>query len=157
VRLLETDDLSDALAGLAFLRALPEVDPRRVAVAGHSSGGSLVLLLTERDSTVRAAVDFAGAARNWAATPPLRERPLAAARRATVPIFIIHAANDASLAPAEALAAEMVRRGRPHQVRIYPPVGQTTDEGHRFVYNSVPTWERDVFAFLDDHMRIVPR
>jgi len=153
VKLLETDHLADGLAALAFLRALPEVDSRRVAAAGHSGGGSLALLLAERDSALRAAVDFAGAARNWERSPWLRERLLAAARQGTAPVLIVHAANDVSLAPAAALAAEMARRGRQHRVRIYPAFGRTSDEGHRFVYLSATTWEDDVFAFLDEHMR----
>jgi dienelactone hydrolase len=153
VQLLETDELSDALAGLAFLRALPEVDPRRVAVAGHSFGGSLTLLVAERDTMLRAVVDFAGAAYSWGRSPQLRARLLAAVRRIAAPVFVIHAANDYSVAPAEVLAAEMARLGKPHRVKIYPPFGRTADEGHSFVYLSVATWEPDVFAFLDESMR----
>src|SRR4030095_10909649 len=40
LQLLETEELNEALAGLAFLRALPEVDPHRMTVAGHSFGGA---------------------------------------------------------------------------------------------------------------------
>jgi carboxymethylenebutenolidase len=153
VRLLERDELSDALAGLAFLRALPEVDSRRVAVAGHSFGGSLTLLLAERDSTLAAAVDFAGAAASWEPSPELRARLLTAVGATTVPIFFIHAANDYSLAPGKALAAEMARLGKPHRIKIFPPFGTTASQGHNLVDLSPVTWERDVFAFLDEHMR----
>jgi hypothetical protein len=38
-------------------------------------------------------------------------------------------------------------------LKIYPPVGHGPAEGHDFVYRAVPTWERDVFTFLDEHMR----
>ncbi len=153
LQLLETDQLSDALAGLAFLRAVPEVDTRRVAVAGHSFGGSLTLLAAERDTTLRAAVVFGAAAPSWERSPQLRARLLAAVGRTTAPVFFIYAANDYSVAPAEALSAEMARLGKLHRVKIYPPVGQTADEGHDFVYRDVATWESDVFAFLDERMR----
>jgi carboxymethylenebutenolidase len=153
VRLLERDELSDALAGLAFLRALPEVDSQRVAVAGHSFGGSLTLLLAERDSTLAAAVDFAGAAASWEPSPELRARLLTAVGATTVPIFFIHAANDYSLAPGKALAAEMARLDKPHRIKIFPPFGTTASQGHNLVDLSPVTWERDVFAFLDEHMR----
>jgi carboxymethylenebutenolidase len=153
VRLLERDELTDALAGLAFLRALPEVDSQRVAVAGHSFGGSLTLLLAERDSTLAAAVDFAGAAASWEPSPELRARLLTAVGATTVPIFFIHAANDYSLAPGKALAAEMARLGKPHRIKIFPPFGTTASQGHNLVDLSPVTWERDVFAFLDEHMR----
>ncbi len=153
LRLLETDEMSDALAGLAFLRALPGVDPRRIAVAGHSFGGSLTLLVAERDSTVRAAIDFASAATSWKGSPPLRARLLAAVGHTTVPVFFIQAANDHSVAPARVLGAEMERLGKPHRVKIYPAVGRTPADGHSFVYLAVATWERDVFAFLDERTR----
>ncbi len=152
VQLLETDEMSDALAGLTFLRTLPEVDPRRVAVAGHSFGGSLTLLVAERDSSLRAAVVFAGAGYSWERSPPLRARLLDAVGRTAVPVCLIHAANDYSVAPGKALGAEMARLGKPHRVKIYPPIGRTPDIGHDFVHLAVPTWEPDVFAFLDEHL-----
>ena len=74
VQLLESDHLEDALAGLAFLRTAANVDPRRVAVVGHSFGGSLSLLVAERDSSLRAVVSFAGAAGSWEGSPDLRAR-----------------------------------------------------------------------------------
>jgi dienelactone hydrolase len=153
VHLLETDELSDALAGLTFLRALPEVDSRHVAVAGHSFGGSLTILLAERDSTLSAAVDFAGATISWEPSPQLRARLLTAVSTTTVPIFFIHATNDYSIAPGKALAAQMARLGKPHRIKIYPSFGKSASDGHNLVDLSVGTWERDVFAFLNDHVR----
>jgi dipeptidyl aminopeptidase/acylaminoacyl peptidase len=151
--LLERDELNDALAGLAFLRALPEVDVRRVAVAGHSFGGSLSLFVAERDPLVRAVIDFAGAANSWALSPRLRARLLAAVGLAKAPVFFIHAANDYSVSPAKVLGDEMARLGKPHRIKIYPSVGRTAEEGHSFVYTGVATWEQDVFAFLDEHIQ----
>jgi carboxymethylenebutenolidase len=74
LHLLETDEMSDALAGLAFLRARSDVKPGRLAVVGVSFGGSLTVLMAERDSTLRAAVAFATAAYSWDRSPPLRAR-----------------------------------------------------------------------------------
>ena len=153
LELLETVELDDALAGLAFLRALPEVDARRVAVVGHSFGGSLTLLLAERDSTLRAAVLFSASAVSWRLSPPLRARLLHAVAHTAVPVFLLFALNDYSIAPAEALAAEMARLGKSHQLKIYGPVGQSAQEGHGFVHLRVATWEPDVFAFLDSRLR----
>lgn len=149
MRLLEGDDLGDVLAGLAFLRAMPEVDPRRVSVAGHSFGGSLALLVAERDSGLRAVIDFAGAAYSWPRSAQLRERLIAAVGKTAAPVFIIHAANDYCVTPAKVLAAEMSRLGKPHRVKIYPPFGRSAEEGHDFVYHGAATWEPDVFAFLN--------
>jgi carboxymethylenebutenolidase len=153
LQLLETEEVNEATAGLAFLRALPEVDPRRIAVAGHSFGGSLTLLLAAHDTALRAVVSFSGSAYSWALSPGLRARLLAAVGRTRAPVFFIHAANDYSIAPGEALAAEMQRLGRPHRLKIYPAVGGTAKEGHSFVFRGVGTWEPDVFAFLDEYLR----
>jgi carboxymethylenebutenolidase len=152
LQLLETDELNEAIAGLAFLRALPEVDSRRATVAGRSFGGSLALFLAARDTTLRAVVDFSGSAYSWRLSPELRSRLLAAVGRTTAPVFFIHAANDYSVAPGKALAAEMQRLGKPHRLKIYPTVGRTAKEGHGFVFGGVATWEPDVFAFLDEHL-----
>lgn len=150
---LQEVELSDVVAGLAFLRGHPDVDGRRVAIAGHSFGGQLTLLLTERDRSVRAAVVFGAAAASWEPSPKLRARLLAAVGGTDAPVFFIHAANDFSVAPGTALAAEMKRLGKVHRVKIYPSVGQTPREGHDFVHRGLSTWEPDVFAFLDDRMR----
>ena len=74
-------------------------------------------------------------------------------RRTSVPILFIHAANDYSTAPGEALAAEMQQLGKMHVLKIYAAVGRSAREGHNMVYGTVTTWESDVFAFLDAHVR----
>jgi len=92
--LATTDHLDDVMAGLSFLKAAPAIDAKRIAIAGHSFGGQLTLLATERDNTLRAAVAFAAAANSWEQSSELRERLLTTVNTATVPIMLIHAAND---------------------------------------------------------------
>ena len=55
-------EADDALAALDHLRALPHVDPARVYVVGHSSGGTIALLLAQLagPEKVRAAFSFGG-------------------------------------------------------------------------------------------------
>jgi dienelactone hydrolase len=156
LQLLETDQLGDAGASLAFLRSLPEVDSHRIAVVGHSFGGSLTLLLAERDRAVRAMVVFGGAAASWPRSAPLRARLLAAVNGISVSTLLVYAANDYSLAAAHALDAEMSRLAKPHELRIYPASGGTAAKGHNLVFRAPATWEHDVFAFLDEHVRPGP-
>ena len=151
--LLTTDHLDDVRAGLAFLKRVEGVDAGRIAVAGHSFGGQLALLAAERDTSVRAAVTFAAAAQAWDGSLELRERLLAAVRNIQAPIFLTHAANDFSIAPGQVLAAELTRTKRPHELKIYPAVGDTPAAGHQAVYSDIKTWEADVFRFLDEHLR----
>ena len=153
MKLLEGREMTDALAGLAFLRGLTDVDPRRIAVAGHSFGGSLTVLMTEREPALRAAVIFSAAGYSWDRSPELRERLMAAVGRTSVPLFFLHAENDFSTNSGRALAAELTRLGKPNRLKIYPPVGKTPEEGHDFPLNSIPAWESDVFEFLDEFVR----
>ena len=94
LKLLEGREMDDARAALAFER--PDVDPHRMAIIGHSFGGSLSVLMTEREPTLRAAVVFSLAGYSWDRSPELRVRLLEAARRTSVPLLFIHAENDYS-------------------------------------------------------------
>ncbi len=123
--LLTTDQLDDVSAALSFLKTVPGIDAKRIAVAGHSFGGQLTLLVAERDSAVRAAVTFGAAANSWQGSPELRERLLEAVRRTSAPIMLIHASNDYDTAAGRALAAELERLHKPHLLKI-------TDLAHAF-------------------------
>jgi fermentation-respiration switch protein FrsA (DUF1100 family) len=54
------DFTEDAQAGLAYLRARPEVDPRRTGVMGHSEGALVAALVGSRDPQVAFVVLLAG-------------------------------------------------------------------------------------------------
>jgi dienelactone hydrolase len=151
--LATTDHLDDVMAALAFLKATPTVDAKRIASVGHSFGGQLTLLAAEHDNSVRAAVTFAAAAGSWERSLELRERLRAAVEKTTAPIMLIQAANDYSTAPGYALANELKRLHKPYLLKIYPRVGQTSEDGHNSLYLAIPEWEHDVFKFLDEHVK----
>ena len=153
LRLLESRDMDDALSGLKFLRALPYVDARNIALVGHSFGGSLTVLLAEREPNLRAVVVFSGAGYSFDRSPALRGRLLTAIDRIAAPVFFIHAQNDYSLSSGKVLDARREHLGKPHRLKIYPPIGQTVDDGHDFLHLGVKIWEPEVFAFLDENMR----
>lgn len=153
LRLLENRELSDAAAALALLRGLPGVDARKVAIVAHSFGGSLAILQAEREPDLRAVVIFSGAGYSWDRSPELRARLLTAVEHVRAPVFFIHAANDYSLNPGKALDARLEQFGKPHRLKIYPPIGRTPEDGHSFPLLGVSIWEPDVFAFLDEYMR----
>jgi dienelactone hydrolase len=145
------DEIGDGLAGLASLRSQLEVDKHRIAVVGHSFGGSLSLLLAERDSTIRAVVVFSAAGYSWDRSPPLRARLMSAVDHMAAAAFFLNATNDYSLGAARALSAELARLGKPSRFKVYPPCGLTAEDGHQFVHLQISTWEPDVFAYLDEH------
>ena len=153
LRLLENRELSDAAAALAFLRGLPEVDARNVAIVAHSFGGSLTIIQAEKEPSLRAVVIFSGAGYSWDRSPELRARLLTAVTHIQAPVFFIHAANDYSVNLGQALDSRLEQLGKPHSLKIYPPIGRTPDDGHNFPLSGVSIWEPDVFAFLDKQMR----
>jgi carboxymethylenebutenolidase len=150
--LMTTDHLDDVLAGLKFLKNLPSIDSHRIAIAGHSFGGQLTLLVAERDTSVQAAVTFGAAATSWKNSSEVRERLLAAVRKTNSPIMLVHAANDYTTSPGKIMAEELEKLGKPYLLKIYPPAGKTPDDGHNFVYADVDRWENDVFKFLDQQL-----
>lgn len=151
--LLTTEQIDDVMAALTFLKTLPGIDSHRIAIAGHSFGGSLTLLAAERDTSIRAAVTFAGAAISWERSPELRDRLFAAIRKTNSAIMLIHAENDFSTAPARDMAQELERLHKPHLLKIYPAVGLTSEDGHGMLYEDIPAWEDDVFKFLDQYLK----
>jgi carboxymethylenebutenolidase len=150
VRLLETDHLNDQLAALAWLRKQGFVQPDRIAVAGNSFGGIETVLGAERGNYC-AAIDSAGGAQSWAQAPELQSLMTRAVRNAKAPIFFFQAANDYDLSPSKTLSAVMKDASRAYEVKIYPPYGNSPQEGHTFGYFGSAVWADDVFRFLDQH------
>jgi dienelactone hydrolase len=74
VQLLETEQLDDQLAGLAYLKQLPFVDRDRIVVAGCSYGGIQTLFGAERNVGYKAAISISPAALSWDGNPFLQER-----------------------------------------------------------------------------------
>lgn len=153
MQLLDNREMGDALAALKFLRSLPYVDAKDVGLVGHSFGGSLTLLMAEREPNLRAVVLFSASGYSFDRSPELRARLLAAVDKIAAPVFFIHAENDFSLSSGKVLDARREQTGKPHRLKIYPPIGKTVDDGHDFLHLGKNIWEPDVFAFLDENMR----
>lgn|SRR5262245_8047880 len=147
---LHERQLSDTIAALDWLSRQPFVDAERVAMSGVSYGGIQTLLAAEADAGARAYVPFAPAAMAWDTNPELRERLLAAVRRASEPVFMLQAENDYSLGPTEVLGDELRSKGKPNDARVYPPFGRTPEDGHGFALGGIDVWGGDVRAFLDE-------
>jgi dienelactone hydrolase len=151
--LLKTEQLDDVMAALAFLETAPGIDPKRIAMIGHSFGGQLTLLAAERDKGVRAVVTFGAAANSWQTSPDLRVLLLTAVGNTSAPVMLIHAANDYDTAAGVALSSQCHNAHNLCVLKIYPAVGKSSDDGHNAAYQAIPLWEPDVFNFLDAHVK----
>jgi dipeptidyl aminopeptidase/acylaminoacyl peptidase len=150
VRLLETDHLSDQLAAREWLRKQEFVKPDAIAVAGNSFGGIETVLGAERGNYC-AAVDSAGGAQSWAQAPELQQIMTRAVRNSKAPIFFFQAENDYDLSPSKTLSSAMKDAGRAYELKIYPPWGNSVQDGHTFGYFGATVWANDVFRFLNQH------
>ncbi|PYT81642.1 MAG: hypothetical protein DMG40_08815 [Acidobacteria bacterium] len=150
VRLLETDHLNDQLAALAWLRTQKFVEGDRIAVAGNSFGGIEAVLGAER-GLYCAAIDSAGGAQSWSEAPELQSLMTRSVRNSHAPIFFFQAENDYDLSPSRVLSNAMKDAGKEFEVKIYPPYGESVQDGHTFGYFGSSVWAGDVFRFLNKH------
>jgi carboxymethylenebutenolidase len=110
------------------------------------------MLAAGRGADFRAGISFAGPSITWPDAPALQETLLDCMRRTEVPLFLIQAWNDVHLTPTYALGAELAACGKPHETRIYQPIGTEPGGGHGVFNNGVDLWAPDVHRFLSRWM-----
>lgn len=150
---LHETHFKDQLAALEYLQALPYVDKNRIGVMGCSFGGIQTMLAVEHGPGYRAAVNFSGAAETWRGSSNLRSRLIAAARKATMPVFFLQAENDHDLTPNRVLSEEVRKAGKPVEAKVYPPFGSGPREGHSFCVRGTEIWSLDVFKFIETYVK----
>ncbi|HEX8271771.1 MAG TPA: alpha/beta fold hydrolase [Longimicrobiaceae bacterium] len=95
---------ADARAALAWLRARPEVDPRRVGIVGHSEGGYVGPMVAAEDPALRALVLVAAPARTGRALVDYQARFAIESDSSLAPhrdsLLVMAAAQNDSLAAA---------------------------------------------------------
>jgi dienelactone hydrolase len=154
VHLLESEQLDDQLAGLAYVKQLSFVDPHRIAVAGCSFGGIQTLLGVERGVGYRAAISISPAALSWGGNPFLQNRLIRSMQGITVPTLLLQPAKDASLKPSRVLGAEAARLGKPLTTKVYPATGPEAEQKHCFGgAKGMHVWAADAKAFLEANLR----
>lgn len=157
VQLLESEQLIDQLAGLAYLKRLPFVDSERLAVAGCSYGGIGTLLGAESGSGYKAAVSISPAALSWDGNPFLRTRLLNAVARLDIPVLLIQPPKDDSLAPARVLGKQAALLGKPLTAKVYPAEGPEEQQGHCFGGSrGMHVWAEEAKAFLAENLKKQP-
>ncbi len=97
----------DVRAALAWLRQRPEVDPRRIALVGHSEGGLVAPMVAADDSLLAAVVLMAGPSRPGRAILAYQNRMLIDQDTAIAP-----AARDSAYAAAMVKVDSLARTSR---------------------------------------------
>jgi len=171
------DDLRDCIEGKKWLAATESVDPERIAIAGGSYGGYIVLAaLTFTPEEFAAGVDIFGIS-NWIRTlesiPPWWEHyrkalyrelgnpetdreylrkisPLFHADNIVRPLMVLQGANDPRVLKIE--SDEIVEAARKNGVEVEYLVFE--DEGHGFMKkeNQIEGY-RAIRLFLDRHLK----
>ncbi len=90
-----------------------------------------------------------GGAESWEKAPKLRALMQHAVERAAAPVLFFQAENDFSFAPSRTLHAAMKAVNKPAEIRIYPPYGQSDQDGHSFAWRGAAIWMNDVIEFLE--------
>jgi len=149
-QLLETSQVDDQLAGLAFLERQAFVDTTRIVVAGCSFGGIQTLFGAARHVGYRAAVAISPGALSWDKSPDLRTRLESAVKRIDIPVFLIQPAKDASLEPAKVLGPILTRRNAANRVKIYPATGPEAQQMHCFGgARGMRIWGAEAVGFVE--------
>ena len=152
IRLHETEQLQDQMAGLQALLKQPGIDTNRIAVSGISFGGIQTMLMAAEKTPIKAAVNFASAAMMWNTSPEVQQWMKTKAGKASIPVLFVQAENDFSIEPSIQMAAVMKEKNLPHELKIYPPSGTTPAQGHGFFANS-KAWCPAVFDFLKKYLK----
>jgi len=152
--LLETEQLDDQRAALAYMKRLPWVDTTQMVVAGCSFGGIQTLLMAEGGAGFRAALPISPAAQNWDRNPPLRERLLRGIADIHMPVLLLQPPHDASLGPSRDLGAEFVRLHKDYRGIVYPDTLPAAVSTHCFGgAQGDRVWAKDALAFFDSVLR----
>ncbi len=151
----ETDDV---LAGIDYLRGLPYVDTKRLAVMGWSFGGVVTMLAAARSTAFLAAVDQAGGALTWDGNSHMRSALIEAAGKSTTPTLFMVARNDRTTSSVTTLSDIFKKRNVPHQLVIYEPFTPSQSSkvapGHvLFSSQGASLWENDVVEFLGRYLK----
>ena len=148
----------DVSATLDHLSHSDFVDPHRIIVLGHSTGGWAAIAFSANAGTaVGGFINFAGGrggrdpngSGERCARPPLLEATALFGRTSRIPSLWVYAENDNIFPPdvARAMLDSFRGAGGQAELVVLPPIGK---EGHPFIHrpDAVPLWSAPVSRFL---------
>lgn len=145
-------EAADVAACLPVVRAMPEIDPSRIAIGGFAAGAVVTLYAAGLAPSSLCAIvsQAAGFPAGPEARRVLADTMARSAWRSLAPVLFQHAADD-GIAPVEVTlgaARLLAHLGKPVELRLYPrPVGAA--DGHDlFRTEYAHLWGPDLEAFL---------
>ena len=120
----------DILAAVDHARAMPEVDPQRVALWGYCTGSTLVMLGAALDRRLAAAVAFFPSQPTFAELTPKRPvHPIDMIWNIACPFLLLYGDKDAAVDVYEEMAMRFERWGIDHEIRVYEGAGHAQRAG----------------------------
>ena len=97
-------------------------DPENITVAGHSYGGSLIVLANQHDLGQNVMIDISGAELSWGPDEPYWELDLVFAMHDQKrPIYFLQPENGITTQPTKVLSRIARQEGIPFEEKIFPP------------------------------------
>jgi len=120
--------VEDVKEAIDFVKERSDVDPKRIAIVGHSFGGIVSMFANERKLGQKAVVNFAGGSQSWEQSEVTVAELMKSARNAVSPVYYFAPLNDASIEPTLRLAYEAGTHCRQFQSALFPAVDVTGDD-----------------------------
>lgn len=123
--------VADVAAQLSYIKAHPAIginaggklaDPKRIALVGHSYGGSLMIFANAELKNHNVAIDISGAELSWNSNPHWQSVLSATMNDVQQrPIYFLQPKNGVTLTPTKTLFGIAIDRGYRSQAAIFPP------------------------------------
>lgn len=117
---------ADTAAAVSYVRECPFVDPRRISIGGHSTGGYITILAAGRTPGLVGAVSVNGGVTSHGdeialSLPPTKSYLIREASNIHVPVLVLIGSGDQTILPdvGHSFANELRRLGRTVEVKVY--------------------------------------
>lgn len=148
-KLMNTEQLDDQLAGLAYLKSQPFVDQNHIAVMGCEDGAVQAVFGAASKGSYGSAVAISLASEDWTGNAPLQNALIEAVNRINIPMLFLHPSQDITKDPGITLNNEFQRLNKPAVLKIFSPFGTPQEQTACFGGPAgVEIWKPDALTFI---------
>jgi dienelactone hydrolase len=144
----------DVVAACGWIQKQPYANPKRIALAGWSSGAVASLMAAPEIRDLGACVLFSPAVSQWKSNPKILSDVMGRAiKKCQAPIFLVQGSTDGTLAPGELLRKNLETRPKPNRVQIYSYGGGSDTQLSSLAFAGWQKWGFDVMTFLEETLK----